>query len=156
MSHPSRPVRHLPPALGMTLVDGGAEFAVYAGHATAVDVCLYEEGDFDGVTERRIPLTEHVHGIWFGFLEGVGPGQRYGLRADGPWRPSEGLRYNHAKVLLDPYAKAIEGDVVWLPPVYAHQVDRTLAGDDEVPGPEDSAAFVPRCVVVDDALRLVR
>ncbi len=150
MSHPSRPVRHLPPALGMTLVDGGAEFAVYAGHATAVDVCLYEEGDFDGVTERRIPLTEHVHGIWFGFLEGVGPGQRYGLRADGPWRPAEGLRYNHAKVLLDPYAKAIEGDVVWLPPVYAHQVDRTLAGDDEVPGPEDSAAFVPRCVVVDD------
>ncbi|SES07978.1 glycogen operon protein [Pedococcus cremeus] len=150
MSHPSRPVRHLPPPLGMTLVEGGAEFAVYAGHATAVEVCLFEEGDLDGVTERRIPLTEHVHGVWHGFLEGVQAGQRYGLRADGPWRPSEGLRYNPAKLLLDPYARALEGDVVWLPPVFGHQVDGSLTGDDEVPGTDDSAAFVPRCVVVDD------
>ena len=88
MSHAPRPVRDLPPALGMTLAEGGAEFAVYAGHATAVEVCLFEEGDFDGTTERRVPLTQRTHGIWFGFLEGVGPGQRYGLRADGPWRPS--------------------------------------------------------------------
>ena len=151
MSHAPRPVRDLPPALGMTLTEGGAEFAVYAGHATAVEVCLFEEGDFDGTTERRVPLTQRTHGIWFGFLEGVGPGQRYGLRADGPWRPSEGLRYNPAKLLLDPYTRAVEGDVVWLPPVFAHRVDRTLAGDDQISGPDDSAAFVPRSVVVDDA-----
>ena len=150
MSHPPRPVRDLPPPLGMTLVDGGANFAVYAGHATSVEVCLFEEGDFDGTTERRIPLTERTHGIWFDFLEGVGPGQRYGLRVDGPWRPADGMRHNPAKLLLDPYARAIEGDVVWLPPVYAHRVDRSLEGDDELQSPENSAAFVPRGVVVDD------
>lgn len=150
MSHPPRPVRDLPPPLGMTLVDGGANFAVYAGHATSVEVCLFEEGDFDGTTERRIPLTERTHGIWFDFLEGVGPGQRYGLRVDGPWRPADGMRHNPAKLLLDPYARAIEGDVVWLPPVYAHRVDRSLEGDDELQSPENSAAFVPRSVVVDD------
>src|SRR6478672_8677354 len=150
MSHPPRPVRDLPPPLGMTLVDGGANFAVYAGHATSVEVCLFEEGDLDGTTERRIPLTERTHGIWFDFLEGVGPGQRYGLRVDGPWRPADGMRHNPAKLLLDPYARAIEGDVVWLPPVYAHRVDRSLEGDDELQSPENSAAFVPRGVVVDD------
>ena len=150
MSHPPRPVRDLPPPLGMTLVDGGANFAVYAGHATSVEVCLFEEGDFDGTTERRIPLTERTHGIWFDFLEGVGPGQRYGLRVDGPWRPADGMRHNPAKLLLDPYARAIEGDVVWLPPVYAHRVDRSLEGDDELQSPENSAPFVPRSVVVDD------
>ena len=86
---PATLTRDLPPTLGMTLLDGGADFAVYAGHAESVEVCLFDEGDSDGSTERRIPLTQRTHGIWFGFLPGVGPGQRYALRADGPWRPAE-------------------------------------------------------------------
>jgi isoamylase len=149
MSPATRP-RDLPPTPGMTLVEGGAEFAVYAGHADSVEVCLYDAGDEDGSSERRVPLTERTHGTWFGFLPGVGPGQRYGLRADGPWRPAEGLRYNPAKVLLDPYARAVEGEVSWTPAVFAHRVDERLKGDDLVRSNLDSAGAVPRCVVVDE------
>jgi glycogen operon protein len=134
----------------MTLVEGGAEFAVYAGHADSVEVCLFDAGDRDGSSERRVPLTERIHGIWFGFLPGVVAGQRYGLRADGPWRPAEGLRYNPAKVLLDPYARALEGDVSWTPEVFAHRVGHRLKGDDLVQSTLDSAGAVPRCVVVDE------
>src|SRR5580765_7013543 len=149
MSPATRP-RDLPPTLGMTLVEGGAEFAVYAGHADSVEVCLYDTDDRDGSTERRLPLTERTHGIWFGFLPGVVAGQRYGLRADGPWRPAEGLRYNPAKLLLDPYARAIEGEVKWSPALFAHRVDARLKGDDVVRGSLDSAKSMPRCVVVDE------
>ena len=89
MSPATRP-RDLPPTLGMTLVEGGAEFAVYAGHADSVEVCLYDADDRDGSSERRVPLTARTHGSWYGFLPGVGPGQRYGLRADGPVAPVRG------------------------------------------------------------------
>src|SRR4051794_12333532 len=126
---PAARSRDLPPTLGMTQVEGGADFAVYAGHADSVDVCLFDAGDDDGTSERRIPLMERTHGIWFGFLPGVGPGQNYGLRADGAWRPADGLRYNPHKLLLDPYARAIKGDVRWTPEVFAHQVDAQLRGD---------------------------
>jgi glycogen operon protein len=81
----------------------------------------------------------------------VRSGQRYGLRADGPWRPDQGLRYNPAKLLLDPYARGIEGDVSWLPQVFGHQVDAALEGDDVILSTLDSAAAMPRCVVVDGA-----
>ncbi|MGO4341594.1 glycogen debranching protein GlgX [Pedococcus sp. 2YAF34] len=149
MSPAARP-RDLPPTLGMTLVEGGAEFAVYAGHADSVEVCLFDEGDTDGSTERRVPLVERTHGTWFGFLPGVQAGQRYGLRADGPWRPQEGLRYNPHKLLLDPYARAVEGEVRWGPEVYAHPVNQQLRGDDVIRGTLDSAGAMPRCVVVRD------
>ena len=147
---PATPTRDLPPTLGMTLVEGGADFAVYAGHADAVEVCLFEPGDREGRTERRIALTERTHGIWFGFLPGVGPGQRYAVRADGPWRPAEGLRHNVDKLLLDPCARAIEGEVSWEPAVFGHQVDARLRGDDVIRSSLDSAGAMPRCVVVDD------
>jgi len=134
----------------MTLVEGGAEFAVYAGHAEAVEVALFEPGDQTGATERRVPLTERTHGTWYGFLPGVRAGQRYGLRADGPWRPAEGLRHNPEKLLLDPYAKAVEGEVTWSPAVYAHPVDGPHDGDDVMRNTLDSAGATPRGVVVDD------
>jgi isoamylase len=141
--------RDLPPTLGMTLVEGGADFAVYAGHADGVEVCLFEPDDALGRTERRIRLTERTHGIWYGFLPGVGPGQRYAVRVDGPWRPAEGLRHNPAKLLLDPYARAVEGDIDWTPAVFGHLVDARLKGDDVVRSALDSGAAMPRCVVVD-------
>ena len=148
MSPAVRP-RDLPPSLGMTLMPGGADFAVYAGHADSVTVCLFEPGDSTGTTERQIRLTERTHGIWFGFLPGVRAGQRYALRADGAWRPAEGLRYNPAKLLLDPYARAVEGQVTWAPEVFAHRVDEQLHGDDLVRSTLDSAGATPRGVVVD-------
>ncbi|MGE9809190.1 glycogen debranching protein GlgX [Janibacter sp. G1551] len=144
-------VPDLPPAPGMTLVPGGATFCVYAGHADTVWACLYDTGDTAGTSERRIELTERAHGWWYGFLEGVGPGQRYNVRVDGPWDPDNGHRHNVEKVLLDPYAKAIEGDVTWGPEVFGHRVDDHFAGDDGIISPLDSRGHVPRCVVVDDS-----
>ncbi len=141
----------LPPPPGVRLVDGGAEFSVYAGHADRVDVCLFDAGDTTGTSERRVPLTDRAHGWWFGTVAGVGPGQRYGLRVDGPWRPDEGHRHNPAKLLLDPYGAAVEGDVRWTPEVYGHDVGDDLGGDDDLPSELDSRGAVPRSVLVDDA-----
>ncbi len=147
---PPRPLRDLPPAPGVTLVDGGAEVCVYGGHADAVEVCLFDAGDAVGSSERRVPLTERAHGYWFGHLPGVGPGQRYAVRASGPWRPESGLRHNRAKLLMDPYARAIEGRVRWGPEVFGHEVGVELAGDVGLRDDRDSAAHTPRCVVVDE------
>jgi len=147
---PRRPLRDLPPAPGLSLVEDGAEVCVYAGHADAVDICLFEPGDVLGTSERRVPLTERAHGYWFGHLPGVGPGQRYAVRAAGPWRPESGLRHNRAKLLLDPYARAIEGEVRWRPEVFGHEVGVELAGDGGLRDDRDSAACTPRCVVVDE------
>ncbi len=158
MLTPSRPFawhsvtahRDLPPAPGVTLLPGGIDVSVYAGHAEEVSLCLFDEGDAAGATERRIPLTERAHGWWFGYLRGVGVGQRYGFRVDGEWRPEEGLRHNPHQLLLDPYARAIEGEVRWDPAVYAHVVGDDLLGDTSSWSVLDSAGCTPRSVVVDD------
>ncbi|HET7399192.1 MAG TPA: glycogen debranching protein GlgX [Intrasporangium sp.] len=141
----------LPPEFGVRVTAEGAEFCVYAGHATAVEVCLFDR-DADGTeTELRVPLRHRAHGAFFDTVPGVRVGQRYGFRADGPWDPDRAQRYNSAKLLLDPYARAIEGDVVPDPAGYAHRVGADLTGDLTVPDTRDSAPCVPRCVVVDDA-----
>jgi len=132
------------------MVDGGVDLCVYAGHAEAVDVCLFDAGDREGASERRIPLTERAHGFWFQHLRGIGPGQRYGLRAYGPWHTELGLRYNDAKLLLDPYARAVDGSVTLAPEVFGHQVGVELAGDTGLRDDRDSAPFMPRSVVVDE------
>ncbi len=144
--------RDLAPPPGVSLVEGGADVSIYAGHAEAVELCLFEPGDDHGHSEVRIPLRERAHGWWFGFVPGLGPGQRYGFRVDGPWMPQLGLRHNPAKLLLDPYAKALEGEVRWGPEVFGSQVDpHTWTGDGLSRSLLDSAAHVPRGVVVDDA-----
>jgi isoamylase len=154
MSVPARsrhphPTRDLPPRAGVTLRPGGADIAVYAGHADGVDLCLFDAGDERGESERRIPLPERAHGWWWAFVEGLGPGQRYGLRARGRWAPEEGMRYNERKLLLDPYARAIEGDVRLGPESYAHKVRRSdWRGDGEIPSELDSRAHMPRGVVL--------
>ena len=147
---PSPTTRDLPPRPGVTLRDGGADVAVYAGHADAVDLCLFEPGDTAGDTERAVPLRERAHGWWFGFVPDIGPGQRSGFRVDGAWDPEQGLRHNRAKLLLDPYAKAFEGEVAWGPEVYGHAVDDSWRGDGEVRSELDSRGHVPRSVVVED------
>ncbi len=134
----------------MTLRDGGADVAVYAGHADAVELCVVE-GEAAEAAERRVELPERVHGVHFGFVPGLGPGTNYGLRAHGPWEPSRGHRYNPAKLLLDPYARAVHGEVSWRPEVFGHVVGPDLAGDPDVLDPRDSAPFVPRAVVLDEA-----
>ncbi|WP_229661924.1 glycogen debranching protein GlgX [Phycicoccus endophyticus] len=146
-----RAPRDLPPPPGVTLVPGGAEVSVYAGHADAVEVCLFDADDATGESERRVVLEERAHGWWFGVVPGMGAGTRYGLRAHGPWDPDRGLLYNPAKLLLDPYAGALEGEVSWGPEVYGHPVGEAWRGDLEHPSPVDSRGHVPRGVVVDQA-----
>ena len=125
--------------LGATWDGSGTSFAVFSEHAERVELCLF---DSDGLETRyKLPrITAFVH---HGYLPGIGPGQRYGFRAHGPWDPQAGHRFNPAKLLLDPYAKAIEGEVVFDRAVYDH-----LAEAPDHPDPTDSAPFVPRSVVV--------
>ncbi|MFB6614597.1 glycogen debranching protein GlgX [Streptomyces sp. NPDC085524] len=125
----------------------GTNFALWAQGAEAVEVCLF---DADG-TETRCPLGELTHEIWHGFLPGVRPGQRYGFRVHGRWDPWTGARFNPAKLLLDPYARAVDGDFRLPPEVYGHVRDwpqQYIA--DTVRDDRDSAPFVPKGVVVHD------
>ncbi len=138
-----------PPALGVTLRDGGADVAVYAGHADAVELCL-TDGFGPDTRERRIELTGRLHGVHFAHVQGLAPGQRYGFRVHGPWDPAAGLRHNPAKLLVDPYARALVGEVTWRPEVFGHQVGSAMHGDVEVRDDRDSAPFVPLGVVVHD------
>ncbi|EWT02262.1 glycogen debranching protein [Intrasporangium oryzae NRRL B-24470] len=141
----------LPPELGVRLTPEGAQFCVYAGHATSVEVCLFETGPDGRETERRLPLRHRAHGTWFDTVPGVGLGQRYGYRVDGPWTPYRAERHNPAKLLLDPYARAVEGGVTLHPALYGHHVGADLTGDVTIRDDRDSAAYVPRGVIVDDA-----
>ena len=124
--------------LGVTLGEGGVNVAVASEIADAVEVCLF---DPDG-GETRVELSEHTAHVFHGFLPDVGPGQRYGLRVHGPWNPAEGLRCNPAKLLLDPYATAVEGPVKWGEDVFGHRFDDPAEINDA-----DSAPSMPRCVI---------
>ncbi len=124
--------------LGATWTEEGLNLAVNAPSADLVEACLF----LDDV-EVRIPLEARSHGVHHGFLPGVEVGTRYGLRAHGPWDPGSGLRFNPAKLLVDPYALAITGDVT------SADVPRPGRPDDrDSPDPRDSAPFVPRGVVL--------
>ncbi|MEV6756264.1 glycogen debranching protein GlgX [Streptomyces sp. NPDC051214] len=128
----------------------GTNFALWAGGAEAVELCLFD----DRGVETRAPLTELTHEIWHGFVPGVRPGRRYGYRVHGRWDPWTGARWNPAKLLLDPYARAVDGDFAThgLPPeVYGHVRDwpqQHVA--DTVRDDRDSAPYVPKGVVVHD------
>jgi isoamylase len=128
-----------PPPLGAHLTDTGATFGVYSSVADAVQLCLF---DADG-TETQIPLYGDDGYLWQAQVSGLAAGQRYGFRVTGPWNPSEGHRCNPAKLLLDPYAALVEGAVDWNPAVLGYLNDRNT------PSPADSAAYVPKSVLVD-------
>ncbi|MFC9751846.1 glycogen debranching protein GlgX [Streptomyces sp. NPDC056921] len=125
----------------------GTNFALWAGGSEAVELCLFGE---DG-TERRLALTELTHEIRHGFVPGVRPGQRYGYRVHGRWDPWTGARWNPAKLLLDPYARAVDGAFTLPAEVYGHVRDwpqQQVA--DTVRDERDSAPHVPKGVVVHD------
>jgi glycogen operon protein len=128
---------------GATYDGEGTNFALWAEGARSVELCLFD----DAGSETRIPLTETTFHVWHGYLPGVGPGQRYGYRVNGPWDPWQGARWNPHKLLLDPYAKVIEGQYRHHPAVFGYVRER---GDDTVHDDRDSAPYVPRSVVVHD------
>lgn len=134
-----------PYPLGATADAEGTNFAVFSAHATRVDVCI-----FDGEGRReieRLELPEYTDEIFHGHVAEVGPGTFYGFRVHGPYEPDAGHRFNPNKLLLDPYARAHAGKLVWDPAVFGYTLgseDVDLKLDER-----DSAPFVPKSVAVD-------
>jgi isoamylase len=139
--------RSRPHPLGLRLRDGGAEVAVLASHADGLWFCVLDPAEGGRWIERQVELTARTHGVWHGFVPGVGPGTRYGYRATGRWEPALGYRYNAAKFLLDPYARALDGRLRLRPEAFGHAVDERFAGNPDVRDGRDSAPFVPHGVV---------
>jgi len=124
----------------------GTNFSLFSENATKVELCLFDEDD----AETRIDLKERTAFNWHCYLPGVGPGQRYAYRVYGPWAPEQGHRFNPRKLLIDPYAKAIEGPILWelgntLPYVPGDE-DADLERDDE-----DDAPAIPKGIVIDES-----
>ncbi|MGE0767114.1 MAG: glycogen debranching protein GlgX [Hyphomicrobiaceae bacterium] len=138
-----------PYPLGATHDGAGVNFAIFSAHATRVELCLFDE---KGVRETaRLTLPEYTDEVWHGYVPGVRPGQLYGYRVHGPWAPGEGHRFNPHKLLLDPYAKSLKGELAWDDALYGYTIggeDADLAMD-----ARDSSQFVPKCVVVEAASR---
>jgi isoamylase len=138
MEHEMWPGQPYP--LGATYDGVGTNFALFSEVAERVELCLFDDG---GGNEKRLDVTEADGYVWHSFLPGVGPGQRYGYRVHGPHLPDAGVRCNGNKLLLDPYARALDGQVKWDRAVYGYP----LGGDDRERNDEDSAPFMPRSVV---------
>jgi glycogen operon protein len=123
----------------------GVNFALFSAHATAVELCLFDERGEREVA--RLPLPEFTDEIWHGYVPDIGPGTVYGYRVSGPYEPAHGHRFNPNKLLLDPYARAHIGELTWNPACFGYTIG---APDDDLSFDErDSAPFVPKCVVVD-------
>lgn len=139
----------LPYPMGATQDGRGVNFALFSANASHVELCLFDE---QGVRETdRIKLPEYTDEVWHGHVVGLRPGQHYGYRVHGPYLPEEGHRFNPNKLLLDPYAKALKGKLVWNDAHYGYVV-----GSDELDlsfDKRDSAPFTPKCVVTEAAAR---
>jgi glycogen operon protein len=129
--------------LGATWDGRGTNFAVFSEVADRVELCLFD----DGGHETRITLPERTAFCWHGYVPGIRPGQKYGYRVSGPWAPAHGHRCNAAKLLVDPYAKSISGGIEWDDAVFPYP----LGGDDLQRDDRDSAPYMPKSVVIDDA-----
>lgn len=135
-----------PDLLGATPDNEGTNFAICSSTAERVELCLY---DRLGLETARHTLPECSNGIWHGFLPGCRPGQLYGYRVHGVYDPSAGLRFNASKLLLDPYARQLHGELTWSAAVFDFEPGQPA--DNPRINTADSAPFVPRSVVVTDA-----
>jgi isoamylase len=132
-----------PYPLGATYDGFGTNFSVFSEVAQRVELCLFD----DQGTETVIALPEVTALCWHGYLPGVRPGQRYGYRVHGPWDPEQGHRCNPAKLLLDPYTKAIDGEWKWNEAMFPYHFEDPENSKNEA----DSAPFMPKSVVIDGA-----
>ncbi|MGO4524274.1 glycogen debranching protein GlgX [Microvirga sp. 2MCAF35] len=143
----SRVREGLPYPLGATWDGLGVNFAIFSANATKVELCLF---DLDGKTElERVELPEYTDEVWHGYLPDARPGTTYGYRVYGPYDPKEGHRFNPNKLLLDPYARQLIGDLTWDPALFGYTIgspDADLSFDKR-----DSARFMPKCRVVESA-----
>jgi glycogen operon protein len=132
--------------LGATWDGEGVNFALFADNATGVELCLFNSASDEAET-TKIKMTERSHQVWHVYLPGIKPGQLYGYRVHGPYEPKNGHRFNPSKLLIDPYAKAIAGTIDWNDALFGYTI-----GDPEEDlsyNEVDSAAFIPKSVVVD-------
>jgi len=141
MDHTLLPGRPYP--LGATSSSKGTNFAIFSEGADRVDLCLF---DADGKQTDCVTLRERTAHVWHGMLCGIKPGQLYGYRVHGSWEPEKGRRFNSAKLLIDPYTKAIAGKVDWKAPIFGHDA---ASGNDLKIDTQDSAAGVPKSVVIE-------
>jgi isoamylase len=134
-----------PYPLGATWTGNGVNFALFSEHATGVDLCLFDAPN--GAETARIRMRERTDHCWHVFLPEIKPGQFYGYRVDGPYEPEKGLRFNKHKLLLDPYAKAIAGDVEWRDELFSYALgDPTSDLSFDI---RDNAPYMPKGVVID-------
>ncbi|CAO1661230.1 glycogen debranching protein GlgX [Salinicola sp. NYA28a] len=137
----------LPYPLGATWDGLGVNFALFSANATRVELCLFDETGKEEV--ERVVLPEYTDEVWHGYLPDAHPGQLYGYRVHGPYDPEAGHRFNPNKLLIDPYAKQLVGELVWDDALYGYTIgheDGDLSFDER-----DSAPFMPRCRVIDPA-----
>ena len=112
---------------GATWTGLGVNLALFSAHATKVELCLFDDGGDREI--ERIELPEYTDEVWHGFLPDARPGTIYGYRVHGPYEPDKGHRFNPNKLLLDPYAKAVVGNLEWNPAVFGYKLE---TGDDDV------------------------
>ena len=135
----------LPYPLGATYDGKGVNFAIFSAHAEKIELCLFDRhGKHE---DGRIVLPEYSNEIWHGYVPDMHPGQLYGYRVYGPYQPEKGARFNHHKLLLDPYAKALYGKLQWNDALFGYTIghkDGDLSFDTR-----DSATYMPKCQVID-------
>ncbi|GAA4298731.1 glycogen debranching protein GlgX [Nibribacter koreensis] len=134
--------------LGATWDGEGVNFALFAHHATSVELCLFNSAE-DATESERIQIKERSHQVWHIYIPELKPGQLYGFRVDGPYEPQNGHRFNANKLLIDPYAKAISGTIQWHESLFGYQFgheDGDLSFSEQ-----DSAPYIPKSVVVNPA-----
>ena len=137
-----------PYPLGATWLGNGVNFAIFSETATSVDLCLFDE--VEARQENiRIPMTEQTDQVWHVFLPDARPGQLYAYRVSGPYEPERGLRFNSSKLLIDPYAKAIAGQINWADEMFGYVVGDEK--EDLVRDLRDDAWGMPKAVVTDNA-----
>jgi isoamylase len=132
-----------PYPLGATVTSKGTNFAIFSEGATKVELCFF---DMEGRQVDSVYLRERTAYVWHGLVRNIKAGQLYGYRIDGAWEPEKGHRFNAHKLLVDPYAKALWGNVDWQKPIFGHDA---ASGDDLKMDENDSADGVPKSVVVD-------
>jgi len=136
----------LPYPMGASWNGLGVNFALFSANATRVELCLFDDSGEHEI--GRVDLPEFTDEIWHGFLPDARPGTIYGFRVHGPYAPEEGHRFNHHKLLLDPYAKAVVGHLTWDPALFGYVME---SGDDTTFDERDSAPFMPKARVIDPA-----
>ena len=142
----ARPWPGKPFPLGATFTAEGTNFALFSAHATGVDLCLFDANH--PLREERIRMVEHTDQVWHIFLPGLPGGQRYGYRVYGPYDPPRGHRFNPSKLVLDPYARAIEGPIDWSDKMFPYVMGNPQ--EDFLRDFRNDAPDMPKCLVVDD------